>query len=619
MSLAGTGLPRISFQFRLFLSFLVLIFCFLPAVGISGFIQWRKSLEEQIEYHSLNTAFQIAEQVKTYLAKHSESTLMIKEAFEAGLIDPNDRGELLKFFLSLKKIYPYFVNINYGDEKGYFLMVPPQRPEIHKLFDPRVRPWYTGAMKERGLYWTEVYIFASSQRPGITVSSPILDTQGRPFAVSSIDIDLSTLSRFLKKVKVGQHGYAFIMENDTGRIIAHPELPELYENPSEINRLTKSISALRHSKKEFGATFDRGRKFFTAYVDYAQNNWTIGVTLPASDFMGNLGKIKQASITIIIGAVFLASLMSYLLMRTVARPLKELRRGFETISQGDLDHEVIVRDRGIIGSLAKSFNRMSQSLKKSREELERTYRTLAEKEKMAALGQLTAGIAHEIRNPLAIMLSSAQVVVNEAKPAHMRREAGLFIIEEIKRLNKTLDDFLAFARPAKSNLSDCNLIDLLDGIVESMQGQFEAAGVEVVKKIMAQPPLCRADCNQMRQVFINLILNAVHAMPHGGRLTIRCSEKSPGTWTSSKRIKLQPMADADCYLEVAVSDTGVGIPPEDVDKIFEPFFSTKDGGTGLGLAVVYQILKIHQAGIAVSTEPGLGSTFTVLFPCFFRR
>ncbi len=608
-------IPRFSFQFRVFLSFLIIIFCFLPAVGFFGFIQWHKSLEQQIEYHSLNTVFQIAEQVSTYLAKHSESTIMIKETFERGLVDPNDRDELLRYFLSLKKIYPYFVNINYGDENGYFLMVPPQRPEIHKLFDPRVRPWYTGAMRRNGLYWTEVYIFASSQRPGITVSAPILNSQHRPFAVCSIDIDLSTLSRFLKKVKVGKHGYAFIMENNTRRIIAHPELPRLYEDPAEIDRLTKSISELRRSRKEFGTTFDKGRKFFTAYVDYPQNNWTIGVTLPEADFMGNLKKVKEASVTIILGAILLASFMSYLLMRTIARPLKELKKGFETISKGNLDHEVSVRDRGVIGSLATSFNRMSQSLKKSRKELERTYRILAEKEKMAALGQLTAGIAHEIKNPLAIMLSSAQVVVNQNKPEEMRQEAANYIIEEIKRLNKTLENFLAFARPARSDLVDCDLVEVLEKTIDSMEKQLQEAGIKVDWGVEGNLPLCRADCDQMRQVFINLLLNAVYAMPEGGRLTIRCSKKPAGEWLFSGNTRLQPGIDAPCFVRISISDTGIGIAPEDVDKIFEPFFSLRDGGTGLGLATVYQILKMHHAGIAVSTRPGKGSTFVLIFPC----
>ena len=604
-----------SFQFRLFLSFLVIILCFLPAVGIFGFIQWKKSLEEQIKQHSLNTAFQIAEQVKTYLAKHSDSTMMIKEAFETGLVNPDDRDELLKYFLSLKRIYPYFVNINYGDESGYFLMVPPQRPEVHKLFDPRIRPWYKGAMKAQGLYWTDVYIFASSQRPGITVSVPIFNRRQRAFAVASIDIDLWTLSSFLKKIQVGRSGYAFIMENDTGRIIAHPKLPRLYENPSEIERLSNGISALKKAKATFGATFDKGMKFFMAHVDYPENNWTIGVTIPASDFMANLKRVKQASISIILGAVLLASLMSYLLTRTVARPLKELKKGFETISRGELDHEIDVRDPGLIGSLAESFNRMAMSLRQSREELERTYRSLAEKEKMAALGQLTAGIAHEIRNPLAIMLSSAQVIINDSKPEEMRLEAGHFIIEEIKRLNKTLSDFLAFARPAKARLVPCDLPELLESILDSMGPELDKRHIPVAKEFSSFTTSCLADQDQMRQVFMNLLLNSISAMPDGGRIKVRTLNRHYGKWLFSRRVKLQPTLDASFYLIITISDTGSGIPPEYQDRIFEPFFSLRDDGTGLGLATVYQILKTHGAGISVSSKQGLGTSFSIIFPC----
>jgi len=606
---------RISFQVRLFLSFLIIIFCFFPAVGYFGFVQWKRSLERQVQQNSLNTASQIAEQVKAYLAKHSDNTRLIRLVFEKGLIDPEDRAQLLSYFQYLKQVYPYFVNINYGDKNGFFLMVPPQKPEVHKLFDPRIRPWYKGALRNNGLYWTEVYIFASSQRPGITVSVPILDRQRKPFAVCSIDIDLSTLSGFLKKIRVGRHGYAFIIENSTGRIIAHPELPQLYENPSEIKRLFKSISTLKTEKRTFGATSESGKKFFTAYADYPENNWTIGVTLPASDFLANIGHIKQAAATIVFAAVLLASLMSYLLSRTVAKPLRELKEGFKIISDGDLDHEVIVRDRGIIGSLAMSFNRMSRSLKKSREELKKTYRTLAEKEKMAALGQLTAGIAHEIRNPLAIMLSSAQVVTNDSRPPDMRREAGIFIIEEINRLDKTLNDFLAFARPTESRLEECDLVEILDYTAKSMAGQLIERQIEVVRNLSNDHQKCRADSNQMRQVFINLILNAIQAMPEGGRLTLRSSEKLPGSWLSAKRVKLQPRARTSSYLEIAISDTGMGIDPDHLERIFEPFYSSRNDGTGLGLAIVYQILKMHQAGISVSSESKIGTTFALIFPC----
>ena len=558
-------------------------------------------MEKQIEQYAIGTAGQITERVRTYLSHPAKSVSILKAAIENGFIDPSDQKALIRFFHVIQSDYPEFLNINFGDKNGQFTMVPPQRPEIHKLFDPRIRPWYEGAVETSGLYWTGVYVFASSQRPGITVSTPIMDSHRTLAGVCAIDIDLSSFSKFLSTLKIGDKGYAYIIDNTQDRVIAHPGLLNLHFNPDRIRFLNDGLARLKAAGKRFDLADFEGEKYFSAYTDYPENDWSVGVNLPVTDFLENINAIKKATFTLVFVAVCISCVVSYLVALTIVRPLRLLEQGIKRVSAGDLDHKVRLQDPDIVGTLADAINQMAFSLKQSRRELKQTYLELAEKEKMAALGQLTAGIAHEIKNPLGIILGSAQVVANPRKPSEMRNRAAQFIIDEVIRLNNTLKSFLAFARPAPPNLAPTHLVRLLDETIESIAETLNKKNIRVDKKLLLSLPECLADADQMRQVFLNILLNATQAMPEGGTLTVQTAVQAKET-TGGRMV-------------ISISDTGEGIVPDRQEKIFEPFATFKDDGTGLGLSIVNQILKLHHADITVESTPGAGSTFSIHFPC----
>ena len=603
-----------SFQFRLFLSFLIIIFCFIPSIGYLSFLEGKHAIENQIEQYSLSTVAQISERVRFFLLQHSRNVLFIKRLIEQGIIDTTSSDQLLSYFRNLRQTYPSFVNVYFGSSSGQFLMVPPQKPEIHKLFDPRTRPWYRGAVKTGSLFWTRVYIFASSRSPGITASVPVFDREHNITGVCGIDIDLSTLSNFLKKIKIGKHGYPFIIENSTERIIAHPELVKFTRGLDEIARLSLRLRTLKKRNQKFGTTYYFGERYFTAYTDFPQNDWTIGVTLPVSDFLSDIAKIKQAAITMTIFAIVIASILSFLIARTVVRPLMALEKGIRKISDGNLEQKVTVESGGVIGSLASSFNQMAESLKQSREELEKTYMELAEKEKMAALGQLTAGIAHEIKNPLGIILSSAQVAMNDARPEEMRKEAMEFIVQEVKRLNKTLNTFLEFAKPAKPRFEKVDLVEVISDTVSSVTDRFAELSVKIEKDLPREPVYAEVDRDQVRQVFLNLLINSAQAMPQGGCIKIAGYVKRGNDLQGKGR-----EGNNGALFCVEVADSGHGIAADVREKIFDPFFTTKTNGTGLGLSIVRQILKLHRAEIDVFENPPEGTKFVLIFKCLGTR
>ncbi len=607
---------RHSFKIRLFLAITGMTILFIAISGYFSYLLGRNSIEKQIEQYAIGTVKQIRERVHTYLSQPVKTVSLLKAALENGFVNPSDPGELIRYFHILRDEHPEYININYGDRDGRFTMVPPQRPEIHKLFDPRIRPWYAGALQHGGLYWTEVYVFASSQNPGITVSAPILNKEQSVTGVCSIDIDLSTFSRFLKTMKIGGQGHAYIVDNDQNRVIAHPELLSLHINPDQGRLLSAGLADLKSRGKYFGLMLYQGKQYFTAYSDYPENNWSVGVNLPVSDFLEDINTIKETTFTMVLVAVFISTLVSYLVALTVIKPLRVLEQGIKRVSAGDLDYMVNLHDPNIVGTLAEAYNQMAYSLRHSREELKRTYFELAEKEKMAAIGLLTAGIAHEIKNPLGIILGSAQVVTNPDKPDEMRAKAARFIIDEVIRLNKTLKAFLAFARPEPPRLAKINLNMVLDETLDIIAVSLAPKKIRLEKYLSVPVPDCKADLNQLRQIFLNILLNAIQAMADGGVLTVKTALKSEnGDVGGGQNKPGSPWhADSRQSVVISISDTGIGITPDQLEKIFEPFVTFRDDGTGLGLSIVAQSLKLHHATIMATNNTGDGSTFTIHFP-----
>ncbi len=593
-----------SFQVRVFLSLTLVILIVIPATGYFCYLKAREVVERQMQQYSLGTAAQISKRVESFLSQHTDNVKLIKSFFENQLIDLNNDKEILQYFYLFKKDHPEFVNIYLGDQLGRFLMAPAQIPEVHKIFDPRVRPWYSGAMNSSDAHWTKVYLFASTLKPGMTVSVPIYDKQKNIKAVCGIDIDISSISKFLQGIKIGNQGVAYIFENTKGRVIAHPSLIKLPWDPGQIELLRTCLMDLNKKNKTFGTSFFKGEQFFTAYTDYPSNNWTVGVTLPVSDFIKNILDIKRAIITLVIMGILFSSLLSYLLAKTIVSPLNILKKGIEKISGGNLSHKVNIKDPDIAADLAGAFNQMASSLETSTKELKQTYAELAQKEKLAAVGQMTAGIAHEIKNPLGIIQGSAQVVANKNRPMEMREKAADFIMEEVERLNHTLTSFLDFAKPASPEFKPTNITDLADEMIVSIQESFAVKGWKIKTAFPPQAPFIQADAEQIRQVFWNIILNSAQSMPDGGTIHIATG---------------QTKENGREYSFISIADTGCGIDKTKMKKIMDPFVSFRDNGIGLGLSIVSQIVKAHKGEVIINSTQGRGSSFKLLFPVSFQE
>jgi signal transduction histidine kinase len=309
---------------------------------------------------------------------------------------------------------------------------------------------------------------------------------------------------------------------------------------------------------------------------------------------------EQQRVNLITGGI-LAAILSVTLILVqvflVYRPVRELANTVERIRAGDLAARVSTSRRDEIGRLADSLNDMAASIEHAEVELNRTHRAeLAQSEKLAALGQLVSSIAHEIKNPLAGIIGALKVLESGASASDPNKPILGKILAQMERLSQTVVAALDFARPLRPAVTEVDLIDVLERTIFFIERQAAEQRVQLRKRYAPGLAHARVDPDLMKQVFLNILLNAIQAMPRGGTL----------------EIEAQPSGAA--AIEVTISDQGVGIPPENLERIFSPFFSTKERGTGLGLHVARQIVETQRGQISVTSHPGQGTSVTVRIP-----
>jgi signal transduction histidine kinase len=291
------------------------------------------------------------------------------------------------------------------------------------------------------------------------------------------------------------------------------------------------------------------------------------------------------------------SILTALYVETLIRPILYLYQTMKRAGRGDLSVRARMRRGDEVGGLANAFDRMMGELEEVREREQVRQAQLAHTEKMAAVGTLAAGVAHEVNNPLAGILTCIEALRANPDDAEMRRRYLDLIHDGIKRIEHIVLNLLDFSRPRELRAEPTSVNHNLRHVAELVDYQLRKHKIEVRFELDSHEPIVMADHFQMEQLFLNLVLNAILAMPDGGTLTLRTR-----------------LLGARVIVEVV--DTGTGIAPELLDRIFDPFFSTRGvgEGTGLGLAVSYAIVEAHGGTIEVKSAVGRGSTFRIVLP-----
>jgi signal transduction histidine kinase len=334
----------------------------------------------------------------------------------------------------------------------------------------------------------------------------------------------------------------------------------------------------------------RGKEFWVAYAELNNRDPSLASNVyllcPVSRIQEAKAQATRPITVVVMGSIFGLAILGTIIARTIAAPIRELAEQSKTIGEAGLDERIHSYGSGEVGELADAFNRMLDSLKTSQERL-------VEAEKLSTLGSIAASVAHEIRNPLSSLRMTAQLLEKRAPDEERIREPLRVIREEIDRLDLALEEVLSFARPRQPESQSTDLVATLESILQLLGRQLEHAHIEV-EFLKESLPIVLADEHQMKQVFVNLILNAMQAMPGGGKLTIT-------------------FLQSDQNLQIRFTDTGSGIPEDRGDKVFEPFFTTREGGAGLGLPLSKRIIEQHGGSITfVDSEEG--TAFTISLP-----
>ena len=283
--------------------------------------------------------------------------------------------------------------------------------------------------------------------------------------------------------------------------------------------------------------------------------------------------------------ILLVALISYFIGRNLTNPITDLVQFTRQVAEGNLKGQCEVKAHDEIGDLATAFNQMARDLRNSRDEL-------IQVERLATAGKMAASFAHEIRNPLSSMRMLAQMLMRKKESSAKWEQSMRYILEEIERIDVIVKGLMDFARPASLELAPHNLNQVLQEVLNLMEANLSHHQIQLVKKLDPNLPAIRFDSNKLKQAFMNVVLNAMEAMPDGGRLGIL-------TLQDSDRVRID------------VVDTGVGIPAEDLDRLFEPFFTTKSQGTGLGLANAKRVFEQHGGDIRIKSVVGKGTAVSL--------
>lgn len=390
----------------------------------------------------------------------------------------------------------------------------------------------------------------------------------------------------------------FILTAD-GSLLASKDPQRVLTHSSANWRPNKQALPERSS---LAATFEYvmdGIEMIGGFARVETGDLIVGVQIPkATAFLSARELFKNLIVTsfiILLSATAISLILSYRL----TRPLVILTKAAQDVGRGEFGIMLKPTSRDEIGSLTRSINQMAHELGEREKALEESQTALIQSEKMSAFGQLSAGIAHEVKNPLAGILGYTQLSLKkmEDNPAIYK---NLKIIEkETRRCNSIIENLMKFARQDKLELKLLVLNDVIEDSLVLVDHQMGISQIQLEKDLADGLPSVRGDANQLIQVLMNIMINAQQAMDgEPGTITIESDSPNAGV------------------VKIRITDTGPGMPEETRKKIFEPFFTTKVSGkgTGLGLAVTYGIIKDHGGDIRVESEPGEGATFIITLP-----
>ena len=435
----------------------------------------------------------------------------------------------------------------------------------------------------------------SGKMPAMTMAiAQAPEGGGRPTVMAAV-LRLDSLIRLTASANVFER----FLVDDQGVLIAHPEVRRVSQR-TRADWIPKFSGLVGGQSAGASMEYPRdGVQMVGGFARVDRVGVLAGAQIPKSAAYLASRSLMRNLILVSLVLLLSAAVLGVWLSRGITRNLERLTATAREVGHGRFDVKVDVESRDEIGTLASSFNEMASELNAREKALLAAQAQLIQSEKLAAFGQLGAGIAHEVKNPLAGILGYVQLSLRKVEPESPIHNNLKVIEKETRRCKTIIDNLLKFARQEKVAHEPIEVNRVAEDTAALVDHQLGMHQVRLEKELAENLPRVLGTANQLQQVLLNIILNAEQAM-----------EGKPGT------IRIETAGQEDGRVEIRVRDTGPGIPKEIQARLFEPFFTTKPAGkgTGLGLSVTYGIVKDHKGEILVESEPGQGATFIIRLP-----
>ena len=445
-------------------------------------------------------------------------------------------------------------------------------------------------------YRSDVYL-TEYQLPVIDLAEPIRFYNEND-RILLAEVNLKEMWDLVDSSTVGKYGEAFVFDKK-GRYIAHSDprkvyLKELFQEEQIIEDVKNNVANHRIYVNRDGI------EMIAAYVALPKMGWGVVIQQPLQEAFEISSKMKMQIFWFVGISIVISSLIAYIFTRHIVTPVNQLVSGMYKFSAGDFRYRIQPLGADEVSMLAERFNEMAEKLTMVQEKLKRS-------ERLETISKMASVLSHEIRNPLNAMVVNMQVMereLNRPKPKIDKLSHYIGIVaSEIQRVDDLVNNFLIVARPPKLDLKIGRIDQIIDDIIVAQQAEALHSGIRINRQYELKDYDILIDEKKIRQVLLNILINAIQAMPGGGNVTIELEFLN----TVEKDDQLE-------WIAIKFRDTGKGIPKEQLSQIFDFYYSTKDTGTGVGLSVARQIVEEHGGHIEVESKVGKGSTFSVFLP-----
>lgn len=651
--------------------------------GYLSYQNGQRAVEELATYLQTSILERVNEYLENYLIKPKEINQVNLDAINLKYIDLNNLSSLGQYFWKQMQVFPVGY-INYANQAGEFIGIerldngellfnmiteatglgnlhiyntnqegkPNKLLEITPNYDPRKEAWYAEAIALGKPLWTQIYQWEDKPDILSISSSYPVKVNNQVVGVIGVDLILSQIGEFLKNLTVSENGQIFIIERN-GLLVASSNSEKPYQivngksqrlkaiesnDPLVSNSTNFLISYFTDLKNIENRSFFRSRQAgknhflgVSSFIDPAGIDWLIVVVIPEVDFMQKIHANNLITALLCLLALVVAIILGILTARWITSPILRLNYLAKNLSAGDLEKRLITDRQDEIGELAKSFNDMA-------EQLQTSFRDLANKNsELERLNQLKdeflANTSHELKTPLNGIIGITESMLDGAtgEISEVQRRNLFLVAQSGRRLSNLINDILDFSKLRHKNiflqLDAIDLKQITEIVMIFSQVLIKSKPIAMINNIAADLPPVYADFNRLQQILYNLIGNAIKFTDQGQVvITAEVVDQTTQIFSQEKELINEQIANQDCPIDqgqamlITISDTGIGIEANQLDKVFESFEQgdgsnvREYGGTGLGLAISKKLVELHGGKIWAESQLGVGTQLIFTLP-----